>query len=357
MPGETEFGDKPAPSTPIGDLAFRKVLQLSPALQADVAEIQSKGFKILWGDSGKGTYLVENAKDPRVVIDGNAKGNGPRIAGALAHEIGHQKFREPLDHSSKESYVTGLLRDEAAATINNARIRREIVSSGGPDIGFAGHNAKQYREISDQMLDGKITESQALDRITEVYKTERTSNSKETYEDYYGKSYRGRSPAPEQDQDQSRFESRAPQFTPTDPDHPDHELLEKLQGLTRGLDQRADKSWDENSERMSASALVMAKQNGFTAQDDLQLSLNRATDKREAGELLFLSRTGPTASPDPAANLTYMPTAEALSKPARERYQEVEAIDLKQAETLQAAQQQEMIRGPDDPSRGGLVMR
>lgn len=69
--------------------------------------------------------------------------------------------------------------------------------------------------------------------------------------------------------------------------------------------------------------------------------------------MLFLARVGPTASNDPAANRAYMPTAEALSTPAQARYQEVEAINLQQAETLLVAQQQELARGPEDQARAG----
>jgi hypothetical protein len=50
-----------------------------------------------------------------------------------------------------------------------------------------------------------------------------------------------------------------------------------------------------------------------------------------------------------------MPTAEALSKPAEERYREVEAINQIQAETMREAQQQTIA--PDDPARNGPVMR
>lgn len=143
----------------------------------------------------------------------------------------------------------------------------------------------------------------------------------------------------------------APSRKPSDPDHPDRGLLEKLQGRVRGLDQQAGKGWDENSERLVASALVMAKRMGFTAQDDPQIDFNRKSEKYEAGDLLFVARTGPTASSDPAANYIHMPTAEALSKPLEDRYREVEAINLMQAEAVRVAQQQNV--GLDDPSRGG----
>lgn len=142
-------------------------------------------------------------------------------------------------------------------------------------------------------------------------------------------------------------------LTSASPGHPDRELLENLQGQVRRLDKQAGKGWDENSERLAASALVVARKMGFTAHDDLRLTFNDASQRHGAGELLFVSRQGTTASPDPAANLTYMPTAEALSKPARNRYQEVESINQTQVEALRMAQQQAV--GLDDPARSGPV--
>lgn len=147
----------------------------------------------------------------------------------------------------------------------------------------------------------------------------------------------------------------APARTPADSGHPDHELLDRLRDRVRVLDRQADRSWNEHSERLAASALLMAKQAGFSAQDDPQLAFNRPTERYAAGEILHVFRQGPHASPDPAANRTHMPTAEALSKPAEERYREVEAINQIQAETMPMAQQQTIA--PDDPARNGSAMR
>ncbi len=93
----------------------------------------------------------------------------------------------------------------------------------------------------------------------------------------------------------------------------------------------------------------MAKQMGFTEKDDLHLAFNRGTEKYAAGELLHLARTGPNSSVDPAANRTSMPTAEALSAPVEERYQQMQAI----AQQQELAQQEALARAPDEPSRGG----
>lgn len=144
---------------------------------------------------------------------------------------------------------------------------------------------------------------------------------------------------------------------PDDPGHPDHELLEKLRDGVRGLDRGAGKGWDANSERLAASALVMAKQKGFSAGDDLQLAFNRPTERFAAGEVLHLFRQGPHASHDPAANRAHMPTVEALSMPAEARYQQAAEMDIAQqrVQAQQVALQQQA--GQQDPARGAFGMR
>ncbi|WP_147652458.1 XVIPCD domain-containing protein [Vulcaniibacterium gelatinicum] len=141
--------------------------------------------------------------------------------------------------------------------------------------------------------------------------------------------------------------------TPADPGHPDHALLETLRVHVRALDRQAGKGWDEYSDRLAASALVMAKRMGFTARDELHLACNRATERYAAGEILHLARTGPYASADPAANLARMPTAEALSQPADMRYRQAEDINAAQAraQTMPLAWQQ--APGSDELARGG----
>lgn len=131
--------------------------------------------------------------------------------------------------------------------------------------------------------------------------------------------------------------------------------MEQLRGQVRGLDQKAGKNWDDNSERIAASALVMARQMGANAGDDLRLGFNRATGQHAEGAMLHLVRGGPSASVDPAANRAMLPTQEALSQSPQERFQQAEAIGQAQAEQQRLAQQQAMTRGPDDLTKGGPV--
>jgi hypothetical protein len=339
--GSVEQVAPAAPAVPNADPAFRQVLQQSPTLLADMERLQSEGYTIRWGSPGKGTYIVENDDNPHIVIDQNARGDGARIAGALSHEIGHKEFSEPVDRSTRVGYVTGLLRDEAGATVHNARVRREILDNGGPDIGFAGHNARQYEAITDQMLGGKITEAQAIERIAEVYKTERTSNTKETYEDYYGKYYRARAPTLEGPQAQ---EPAAPPGSPADPSHPDHAMLEQIRAGVRGIDTGIGKSYDDASERMSRCLLPECKNAGLQRVDHVVVG----------GINVFAVQGGLT---DPAHLRAHVSTEQAIRTPVEHSDERLMTVNKGIAEQQVLARQHELVREQDDPNRNGLVMR
>lgn len=83
------------------------------------------------------------------------------------------------------------------------------------------------------------------------------------------------------------------------------------------------KVWDDNSDRLTASLTYLAKQKGFTERDQLSVMFNVQAEQLSPGALVFLHRTGPTASPDPAANRAHMSTSEALAMPAVDRLQQL----------------------------------
>ncbi|ALN94084.1 XVIPCD domain-containing protein [Lysobacter gummosus] len=142
-----------------------------------------------------------------------------------------------------------------------------------------------------------------------------------------------------------------PRRDPNDPDHRDHGLLEKVRGAVRELDRQVGKSWDEGSERMSASLLTLAADKRFSAHDDIRASFNQPAAGLAAGEVVHVYRVG-HSSPDPAAHQAHMSTAEAVSMPAEERYRQTDSIRQAQAEIAQS-EQQARTRGPDDPDQGG----
>lgn len=109
---------------------------------------------------------------------------------------------------------------------------------------------------------------------------------------------------------------------------PDATLLARLRDSIRALDDAAGWSWDERSERLVASALVMAKSIGIRAGDDLWLGRNAETPSHAAGSLLMLARLGPGASSDPSGGRIAMPFEDALRVEPEVRTSEARAIEV-----------------------------
>lgn len=139
-------------------------------------------------------------------------------------------------------------------------------------------------------------------------------------------------------------------ISPSEPSPPDNALLEKVRHGVNELDRQAGKSWDDNSERLSASLMLMAVEKGFKAEDDLKFGFNTPTDKLGGGEVLHMWRAD-HVSPDPAANRVHMTTQEALSVPAEQRFTQVEAAQQVKAEEIQRSQQQEVTQTQSTPGR------
>ncbi|WP_313458946.1 XVIPCD domain-containing protein [Stenotrophomonas sp.] len=171
---------------------------------------------------------------------------------------------------------------------------------------------------------------------------------------------------------QARAQSGAAQ--PAPPDRPevdrrhsmaprpeDAGLVEQLRSSVAKLDERHNKAWDQSSDRLLASAYRLATEAGFKPGDKVDMALNEATETRAAGTTLFVMRSGPGASPDPAANRAHMPTQEALAAVPEQQYaaanqnRDAQAQDrtqqLAQAQTQTQEQQQR-----DEQTRQGPRM-
>lgn len=344
----------PSPATaasPLADPSLAAFLQKSPTLRTGLAQLNRDGIEVVWGTAGGGTYLVPGSK---IVIDADAVGQGGRIARSLSHEIGHHRFSEVPDQSSKQAYVSTLLRGEAAATLSNAQVRREILDGHGADIGISGtgDRPRQYQAVADQHLAGSITRTAALNQISEVFKTERPSvGPHATYELYYG-DYHDTQIAPRQrrqgrpepisgepalsDTDVDRNhgrESRAGKsgsVLPSEPEHADHSLYQQIKGGVEQLDAQHGRGWDGSSERMTASLLTLAKETGLSRVD--HVVLNRATDQLASGERVFLVQG---ALNDPAQQRTSMATMDAVKTPEMQSFEQLESLNQARAELNQ----------------------
>ncbi|MBN5096055.1 hypothetical protein JY450_06595 [Stenotrophomonas maltophilia] len=335
------------PASPLDDPSLAPLLAKSPTLQAGLAQARREGIVVQWGTAGEGTYLVPGVK---IVIDENAIGQGTRLARSLSHEVGHHLFTEPSNRASKQAYVDSELRGEAAATLSNVQVQREIVAGGGPDIGVSGTGSRpqQYGTIAAELQAGRINRSQALGQIAEVFKTEAPSvGPHATYELYYGDFYdreiaptqRRRRPDPEFDAERTAVAAslssttddslslQRATFSVAELGNADRSLYMQIRAGVERLDAESGKQWDESSQRMSASLLVLAKGQGLSRVD--HVVLNNPTESLARGEKVFIVEG---AMDDPAQRRGTMSTMDALRAPEAESLHRAEALaaDLEQ---------------------------
>ncbi|WP_234349397.1 XVIPCD domain-containing protein [Xanthomonas citri] len=358
------------PTSPLKDPALAPLINSSPTLQAGLSQFKRDGIGVDWGSAGGGTYLDPGKK---VVIDQNAAGKGERIARSISHEIGHHGFAEPKDYSSKQAYVNNMLRGEAAATLSNALVRREILNHQGPDIGISGSGTRpqQYEAIADQQMSGQITRDAALNQIAQVFKTEQPSVApSRTYEQYYGDYYdkhivpwklkQGR-PEPGTVGDittsdvkqgslgpESHPASPKTALLPSQPGHTDHALYQQIKGGVTQLDAQHGKEWDGASQRMTASLLALAKEEGLSRVD--HVVLNKPTPQLAGGEKVFIVQG---ALNDPAHQRAHMPTLDAVQTPEAQSFDRLQAINQTQAqarEQQQALEQSQQVVTQAGPS-------
>ncbi|HEL4831624.1 TPA: AHH domain-containing protein [Stenotrophomonas maltophilia] len=108
---------------------------------------------------------------------------------------------------------------------------------------------------------------------------------------------------------------------PTQPDHPDHALYQQIREGVEVLDAKHGRSFDEVSERMTASLLVLAKDNDLERVDHVLVS--NATREHPAGHTLFVVQGEPS---NPAHQRAAMPTELAAQTPVEESLQQFDAV-------------------------------
>ncbi|MBR8129809.1 type VI secretion system tip protein VgrG [Burkholderia ambifaria] len=167
----------------------------SPTLERDITKLQKDGWHIQYGPANQGSSTNKHGQPPTIVIDGNDRGNPEAVVQGLAHETGHALYRGTPDYSTKTNYVNSELADEGAATLNNIKVQREILSHGGSDISIAGNpdNAPAYNAAYDRFLqNGDVSAARAA--IGHVYGTGEyasvpVNGQYVNYQTYYGSWY------------------------------------------------------------------------------------------------------------------------------------------------------------------------
>ncbi|WP_240336200.1 XVIPCD domain-containing protein [Stenotrophomonas sp. B1-1] len=359
--GRPETASRPA--SPLADPSLVSLLAKSATLREGLAQVERDGLEVVWGRSGGGTYLVPGEK---IVIDEDAIGQGNRIARSLSHEVGHHGFSEHLDPTSKQAYVNTLLRGEAAATLSNVQVQQEIVAAGGADIGVSGtgDRPRQYGAIAAELQAGRISRNEALDQIAQVFKTEVPSvGPHANYELYYGAHYdqhvapRQRR-RPEPDPDIGRGEVAEGAGTVTEGigsrqqgiasvkelGSADRALYLQIKEGVERLDAEHGKPWDESSQRMSASLLVLAKEEGLSRVDHVALS--NPTESMARGERVFVVEG---TMNDPSHRRAGMSTLDALRAPEAESLLRVDGLSQSQSTRIEQ-QPERQVQGQDGPS-------
>ncbi|WP_152905174.1 XVIPCD domain-containing protein [Stenotrophomonas maltophilia] len=108
---------------------------------------------------------------------------------------------------------------------------------------------------------------------------------------------------------------------PTQPGHPDHALYQQIREGVEALDAKHGRSFDEVSERMTASLLVLAKDNDLERVDHVLVS--NATSEHLAGHTLFVVQGEPS---NPAHQRAAMPTELAAQTSVEESLQQFDAV-------------------------------
>lgn len=126
-------------------------------------------------------------------------------------------------------------------------------------------------------------------------------------------------------------DTTAASMTPADARHHDNPLLGQIRNKVAALDVANVRSFDATSERLSASLLALAKDNGLTRVDHVLLS-ERTADSPTAHNILIVQGE----RDDPAHLRAAMPTALAAQTPVEASFERVEQIALKQAHDVVA---------------------
>jgi hypothetical protein len=128
-------------------------------------------------------------------------------------------------------------------------------------------------------------------------------------------------------------------MTPMQTGHPDHALYQQIREHVTALDTKHGRNFDETSERMTASLLVLAKGNGLDRVDHVLLS--NATAEKDAAHYVFVVQGEPS---NPAHQRGAMPTAQAAQTPIEDSMQQFRVVNQEQQQRVQAQQLEQLLQ-------------
>ncbi|WP_181108841.1 Smlt3024 family type IV secretion system effector [Xanthomonas arboricola] len=132
------------------------------------------------------------------------------------------------------------------------------------------------------------------------------------------------------------------------PEHRDYALLQQVRAGVSVIDAQAGRTPDENSERLIASVMTLARQNNLDRADHVVLS--KQTADSPAGRSVFVVQGELN---NPAHLRAHMPTDVAVQTPVEQSLQRLEVASADRQQALAQSQQQEM----DNRQRESASMR
>lgn len=124
-------------------------------------------------------------------------------------------------------------------------------------------------------------------------------------------------------------------------------MHQQIRGKVEQLDTTNGRAFDATSERITASLLTLAKDNGLTHVDHVLLS--DKTKDLPAAQTLFFVQGDPK---DPAMLRAHMPTAEAAQRPVQDSFAQLESINQRLAQDRTQEQAVEQQRSQEQHQRG-----
>ncbi|KER79981.1 hemolysin [Xanthomonas arboricola pv. celebensis] len=121
------------------------------------------------------------------------------------------------------------------------------------------------------------------------------------------------------------------------PEHRDYALLQQVRAGVNAIDAQAGRTPDENSERLIASVMTLARQNNLDRADHVVLS--QQTTDSPAGRNVFVVQGELN---NPAHLRAHMPTDVAVQTPVEQSLQQLEVASTNRQQALAQSQQQEM---------------
>ncbi|MEP7358937.1 MAG: WXG100 family type VII secretion target [Anaerolineales bacterium] len=171
----------------------RAIIKQSPTLTMQIAQLEQAGFNFQSGPVD-GVNFTDRSGRLISIAQSDPPSSDAETAAMIAHEAGHGVSDRPLVHKApgmtQDEYVNAnlprMMAGEGQAQFNAAQVRREVLASGGPDIGIPGTQDAAFQQAFDDFTAGNLTHDQALARMTNLMNNETSSGDTTVkYPDFY----------------------------------------------------------------------------------------------------------------------------------------------------------------------------